>query len=291
MQPRILLLLATVFCLAVAVSTFAQQPIAGQQAITFSKRSAVVGDQVEQNIAVDLQLKTAARQGQQVIEEATTTLQRDHQRVVTTTDAPGGRSQAATVAYRKANRIVNGGKTENEPVVGKTYHCSREGKELKVTAKDGSLPPIEEFQIVAQNMETLGVENPLTKFFHGRTVRIGEEIDLPVELAARILGFEDQLGHATRFVLTLSEVREIDGRRCAVFKTRIEASSAESGQMGLLVEGPLVMQVDACRAVSAEFTGPIGMSETRGIPGGPTMQITGTGRLKVAIRTRYRDAR
>lgn len=315
MRLHILLCLATVFFLAMAASTFAQQqiyqPVAQSSAqpfatkrpaavpasqplnesVTFSQRSASVGDQVEQTIAVDLRLKTAARQGQQIIEEANTTLQRDHQRVMTTTAAPQGRSQAATVTYRKASRTVNGGEAESEPVVGKTYHCQREGEALKVTTPTGTLPPMGEYQIVAQNMETLGIENPLTKFFHGRTVRVGEKIDLPVELATRILGFEEQLGKATRFTLTLTEIREIQGRRCAVFKTQIAASNAKNGQMGLLVEGPLVMQVKACRAVSAEYTGPIGMSETRAVPGGPTLQITGTGQLKVAIRTRYRDAR
>lgn len=275
---------------AIAPSTTAQPATAGQ-AVTFTRRGAVVGDQVEQTITVDLQLDTTARSGQQILDQQQTTLKRDHQRLVTTTQAPTGRSIAATVAYRKADRILNGGAVESEPVAGKTYHCQRDGKTLRITTPEGELPPLSEFQIVALNMESLGVENPLVKFFHGRTMHVGETVNLPVELAGKLLGFEDQLGKATQFSMTLVEVRSVDGRPCAVLKTKIQAASAGNGQMGLLVEGPLVMQIDACRAVSAKFTGPIGMSETHPAPGGSAMQVTGTGKLSVAIRTRYRDAR
>ena len=77
---------------------------------------------------------------------------------------------------------------------------------------------------------------------------------------------------------------------CAEFRASIEAASNDSSQMRLVVEGPLVIQVDTCRAVAANFTGPIGMSETRGSLTA-TYQMAGTGNMTVSIASNYGDAR
>jgi hypothetical protein len=55
------------------------------------------------------------------------------------------------------------------------------------------------------------------------------------------------------------------------------------------VEGPLVMQIDSCRAVQLALSGPIGMSETRGSYS-TAYQLMGAGQLKTSIESLYRDA-
>lgn len=285
-------LVASVF----ACSLLAPGSIAlGQsESVTFTRRPAVVGDSAEQSVAVDLRLKTTARSGAKVLEQGESTMQRRQSRVMTTTKVSAlgtqaAGTQAATVAYRSSERSVGGEKLV-DPIAGKAYHCTRQGETLAVTTLDGDIPPLDEFQLVAKNIETLGLENPLAKYLSGRTVRIGEEIDLPIEVAAELLGLEEDFGEAKRFSLKLVGSKVIEGHSCAVFKTEIEAGSTGRSQMGLVVAGEFVVRTDSCRTVSADLSGPIGMSETRAIPAGP-IQITGMGNFKVAIRTKFVDRR
>lgn len=281
------LALALISVVAASATVAASAP----EAVTFSRRTPSVGDQAEQTIAVEFRLKTTTRDGAQVLEEADTSFQRNQRRRVTTAALGPHGPSAATVEYQQAERSISGGQPMPEPIVGKAYRCVRDGEQLRVTGADGSLPTMQEFEIVSKNMETLGRENPLTNYFDGRRVAVGERIDLPLELAGALLGFEDKLAAAKRFSMTLVEVRDLDGRLCGVFKTTIEAGSGGGGQMGLIVDGTLVMQAEGCRAVSARLSGPIGMSETRSAGPGQRLLVSGVGKLRVAINTRYRDAR
>jgi len=290
-------------CVAAALGSAAQLPAAEPTSVTFSQRPAVVGDQAELSMHVEVQLKTTARDGQQVIDQSETSLHRQQQRLMTTTQIaakPDGRqgASAARVEYRKAVRTMAGAKPIAEPVEGHAYFCKRDGEKLRVVTPEGDLPPIDQYAIVAQNMETFGQENPLAKFFAGRTIALGQTMQLPQELAGQLLGMQDQIGDAQKFTLKLVELKTIDEQPCAVFKTVIEAGGQDAAQattqagpqMVISVSGVLVMQVNACRAVQAELAGPIGMSETRR-SGGSAVQVTGLGNLRVAIRTKYRDAR
>jgi hypothetical protein len=104
------------------------------------------------------------------------------------------------------------------------------------------------------------------------------------------MGLGGEMGKVSRFELTLQSVKQISGRNCAEFLASIEAASNDSSQMRLAVDGPLTIEIDTCRAVAANFTGPIGMSETRGSLSA-TYQMTGTGKMTVSIASHYDDAR
>lgn len=270
---------------ALLVSLIASSTLA-QQAVTFARRQAEVGDRTEQTINVTFRLKTIARAGNTVVEESDSHLLRKQQRVLTTMAVGQTGPSAAQIEYQISERVLNGAPAENDPVAGKTYHCERRGEELVVKSVGGTIPTMEEYEIVALNMEALGRENPLAKFFDGRSVAVGETVKLPAELAAELLGFDDAFA-TKRFSMTLNKVEHIEGQPCAVFQTEIEASSAGNGQMAILVAGPMVMQVDGCRAVSAQLDGPIA---TAPMPAA-ALQVRGTGKVSVAIRTRYLNNR
>ena len=265
--------------------------------VRFARRAPEVGDQVEQTVAVALRLGTLVRQGSELLEQTKTAIRRDQRRVVTTTEVMSGRSMAAVVRYAAATKQVAAGQAAADladgpvtpqPVEGKTYRCRREGDELRITDADGNIPPLDEFEIVALNMDSLGRSNPLSEFLAGRAVSVGETIEVPAELAEKLLGLGDTLGEVTRFSLRLDKVQAVDGAECAVFHASIEAASSDSSQMRLEMEGPLVIQAATCRAVQASLTGPIGMSETRGSLTA-TYQMTGAGKMTVGIVSQYRD--
>jgi hypothetical protein len=254
--------------------------------VTFGRRAPQVGDQVEQNVEVELALRTLTRQGTKVLERGEQRLTRTQRRVITADRIESGRTQAAHVKFLTAQRQIDDEPKTNEPVVGKTYHCQRDGERLVVNTADGKLPPLDEFQLVTPCMEMLGRVNPLTDFLAERSIAVGEKVTLPEEIAGELLGADDEFGKAERFEMTLVKCEKVDGRECAVFQAEIEASGSGTSQMRLLVTGPLVIEVPTCRAVSADFKGPIGMSEVQGTFGA-RYQVDATGTLRVAVSSKY----
>jgi hypothetical protein len=265
--------------------------------VQFSRRAPQVGDQLQQVLSVGLNLNTMVRQDQQVLEKSKTSIRREQTRVVTATHVHDGVTMAVSVRYAAATRELATGPADGEfgdpqrkpqPVEGKVYRVARDGEALVITAEDGSVPPLDEYEIIALNMESLGRPNPLADFLAGKTLAIGQQISLPAEVAEKLMGLGGELGEVTRFDLTLKSVATVGERKCAVFQSNIEAVSNDSSQMRLAVEGPLAIEIDTCRTVDATFAGPIGMSETRGSLSA-TYQLTGTGRMSIHIATKYAD--
>jgi hypothetical protein len=58
--------------------------------------------------------------------------------------------------------------------------------------------------------------------------------------------------------------------------------------MRLQVEGPLVVQIDSCRVVRIELSGPIALAESRGSYS-IAHHVIGTGRLSMSIVSVYGD--
>jgi hypothetical protein len=267
--------------------------------VRFGRREPQVGDQLEQALSVAVQLDTLLRQGTTVVERSKSAMRREQRRTVTTTHVDHGMTVAVLVRYTQARKETAAGSSTGklgesslapQSVEGKSYRCRRDGETLLVTDEAGKIPPLAESEIVTQNMETLGRPNPLADFLSGKTLTVGQQLAVPNEVAEKLLGLGGEMGGVTRFELTLANVIEIDGATCAEFRASIEAASNDSSQMRLVVEGPLVIQVETCRAVAANFTGPIGMSETRGSLTA-TYQMAGTGNMTVSIASNYSDAR
>ncbi len=258
--------------------------------LTFGRRPSLVGDAVQQSVRVEMRLESTARQGATVLETSTSTIDREQTRRVTATEVAGERVIGAEVRFLEAT-ATRDSTAERQAIAGKAYLCRRESDErLTITTADGRLPPMDEYELVTRAMETLGTASPLAEFLAGRTVSVGERLELPAELAQQALGFDSRMGEVDRFVMTLTRVETIESRRVGRFDTEIEAHGATSQQMRLIVAG--VFQVDeaTCRLVSADLTGPIAMS---GVRGGQTEGYTldGKGKMRLALTAQYRDAR
>ncbi|MEX0641284.1 MAG: hypothetical protein WD468_01210 [Pirellulales bacterium] len=284
---------------------------APRQSVRFGRQPVRIGDEAEQTIALEMRLKLVMRRANELIGKNQTTMRTSQRRVMTTTAVEAGRTMAVTVRYPEATKQVIGAPEAEapaaptaadasaqsppmpQPVQGKTYHCQRElgenGK-LVVTDEAGNRPPADEYDIVAQQMDIVGRPNPLAQFLAGRTVAVGEKLELPKDLAAQIFNLGHKFGEVTRFALTLQKLQPESGANCAVFLASVEAVSNDASQMRLQVEGPLVLQVASCRAVRIGLVGPIGMSETRGSYS-TAYQVIGTGRLQMNIASAYRETK
>jgi hypothetical protein len=284
---------------------------APQQQVQFGRKAAGVGDEAEQSIALEMRMSLVVLRAREQVGKKQSTVRTRQRRVVTTTAVEEGRTTAVTVRYPEATKQVigppnNGDPTSStsaeapvesppapQPVQGKTYHCVREpgeGGKLVVTDEAGNVPPTEEREIVAQQMDMVGRPNPFAQFLAGRTVAVGEKLELPNDLAAQIFNLSDAFGEVTRFTLTLQKIQAEGSANCAVFLANVEAVSSDASQMRLQVEGPLVVQIDSCRAVRIGLVGPIGMSDTRGSYS-TAYQLIGTGRLQMSIASTYREAK
>lgn len=221
--------------------------------------------------------------------------------MLTTTEVEKGRTVAIRVHYpvsTKHESIVEELEPKQptvtpQPVQGKTYNCRRdtgENGELVVTDESGNRPPPDEYEIVVQQMQMVGRSNPLAQFLAGRTIAVGEKVELPSSVASQIFNLGDKFGKVSRFTLTLQKVQVEQGTTCAVFQANVEAVANAATQMRLEVEGPLVVEVATCRAQNISLIGPIGMSETRGSYS-TAYQVIGTGKLQMSIASIYRDAK
>ncbi|MGD9636047.1 MAG: hypothetical protein AB7G28_18030 [Pirellulales bacterium] len=275
----------------------AASPSAAAPSVTFQRRAPEIGDQLEQDFTVALELTSMVRQNTQVLEKSKSALRRTQRRTVTTTHVAAGVPVAVMVRYAEAGKLIATGPADGplgeskaiaQPVQGKVYRVSRNGDALLIKDEQGVIPPLAEYEIVALNMESLGRPNPLADFLSGKSIAIGQQVELPSEVAEKLMGLGGDLGKVTRFSITLREVANLEGRRCGIFQSTIEAESIDSSQMRLAVDGSLAIEVDTCRAVEANFAGPIGMSETRGSLSA-TYQMTGTGKMSVAIASKYSD--
>jgi hypothetical protein len=280
----------------------------GAATIGFGRRALRVGDQIEQLLVLEMRLATSLRQGDHLVEKNELRMRNTQRRQVTTTEVVGGHAQAVLVRYPLATKqhavgeaakkplpdSASGAPEEavSQPVEGKAYRCRRDpndDQKLIVTDEAGNIPPLEEFEIVARGMDMVGRPNPLAEFLAGRTVKMGETLTVPKEVADRLFGISDRFGDVTRFDLTLQEARAEAGVSCAVFLASIDAASNDSSQMRLQVEGPLVIEVETCRAVRTRLAGPIGMTESRGTYS-TAYQLISTGQLTMSLAAVYRDA-
>jgi hypothetical protein len=277
--------------------------------VTFGHRTTNVGDQTEQTVNLDVRLMLTMRRANEVLGKHQSTIRTHQRRVLTTTAVDGGVATAVSVTYPEATRQVVGvesaaaagapdqpaaasEQTTPQPVQGKTYLCRRDagpsGK-LTVTDESGNTPPADEYEIVAQQMDTVGRPNPLARFLSGKSISVGQKIELPKEVAKQIFNLGDKFGEVTQFTLTLQKVTGDGVTQRAVFLASVDAASSDSSQMRLQVEGPLVVEVETCRAAGIDLVGPIGMSETRG-SFSTSCQVIGTGRLQLHIASNYRES-
>lgn len=242
------------------------------QQVKFERRGAEPGDRVDQTLTVGLKLDSTVRSGSEIIGQSTSTMQNVQQRTIIAGQVVEGRTVEAQVRFLKASRTLSDSdkqdgaeQTEQKPIVGHTYTCRRlEDDSLQITRNDGSFPSPEEHRLVSESMAALGRPNPLAEFLAGKTITVGEKLQLPAELGAGMLGSGAAMGNVSRFDLTLKEVADEEGTRVATFDAELEAVGEKKTQMRLLVIGMLKVEVDTCRTTHLQLTGPLGMASTLG---------------------------
>lgn len=291
---RLLTTAAALILCTLATATAQTQSVTQQtpsNSLTFATEPAQVGQRVTQSIEARFELTSRARRGNTILQQSKNVATSNQERDIVTTAVEQGTRTAATVHYQLAKKELESdnkqvGGPQQEAVSGKTYHCLRDGEKLVITTSEGAIPTVEEYNFIAKHMDTLGRPNPLAQFLTGKQVTVGQKLTLPNEVAAELLGFDESLGSVTSFDLALEAVEVHNGSRCGVFRSEIQLSSSDGSQMKMIVDGRLTIDAITCRAVSAKFSGPLGMTERQG-----DVQVDGVGNLRVAIKSQYDTVR
>jgi hypothetical protein len=196
------------------------------------------------------------------------------------------------VTYEASTIALRAGDQQNkadQPVTGKSYVIERRNGELAITYQDGSSPPPEELAIVAENMGSFGLPNPIARFFHGRTVRVGQLLELPAELARDLVGFTQTTQSLSKFQLRLVEVRPPTNQAAsatAVFVIELRADDPEQSGVSMTLDGRMEMETQTCRARAVELSGPVAVSEKHG-PAEAQYEVHSQGEIRVAVQANY----
>ena len=258
--------------------------------VQFSQQPAQVGDRVAQQVDLELNLSTSIIQSGQLAHQENMSMERRQQRLVEIIEVSEGKVRRARVTFsRSRHKTPENDDSEQEvvqPVEGKTYLLTRQGKQLLVTDPQGVIPPREEFEIVLGSMQSLGLPNPLAQFLLTRTIHVGQTLELPKEIAEQMLGYGNELGEVKRFQLQLDELSTFEGEPSAVFAASIEVVGTASQPMQINVTGPVVILTETCRTVVTDLTGPLSFDAHQRTSQG-SYQYRATGTMRVAVRARY----
>ena len=258
--------------------------------VRFLQVPAAVGDRVTQQVAMELNLQTAIIQAEQIAQQQDTVMKRGQRRDVEVLEVSEGKVRRARVSFPHSRHQLpeHGDDTSRQiqPVEGKTYELTREGTQLQVKYTDGTIPPQDEFEIVFNSMHSLGMPNPLASFLLDRTFHVGQTIQLPKKVAETMLGLGPELGQISKFELTLTKLEPHSGFQCGVFEANIQMGEGTSGAVSLEAKGPVIIRLDTCRTVLADFSGPLRMNSVEQTPQG-SYQHVAEGKLRVAVRSDY----
>jgi hypothetical protein len=257
---------------------------------TFHQQPARVGDRVAQHVTTALDLQTTILQSAKVANQSSTRFSRQQKRFIEVLEVVEGRAKKAHVTFPLSRQYApeNGVSSPEtvQCVEGKSYIVVRQGNRLVVTDSSGAIPPQEEFSLVVNSLQSLGLPSPLVKYLLGRTVKIGEQLQLPKQIAEEMLGVDGQLGKAEKFDLKLQELKMVDEQPCAVFVATIEAQGDPDNPVTLRARGEVLIQINTCRTVSAKLEGPLRMSTLEKTSEGE-FEYKAQGTMQVAIHSQY----
>jgi len=264
----------------------------------FTYRGLQVGDEAVQQADFDLEVNVKMEQSGQVIDSSDQRVSRSQQCRITVlkTGVVDGLPVKTKVklAFDSARQQAEiDGETKGPstlPVEGNTYHAELVQGKLVITDTQGNVPSEREQQIVAATTQTLGKPNPLAKFFHGRSIAVGETVKMPPQLAKDLLGFTGRLDATSRFEITLTGIQNYDGVPCALFETQLGSQGPAGDRFNVQMSGRLLLQVGTCRTVWIELVGPVDVSEARG-PEGGRFTVTTKGNVKMALQAKYSQPR
>jgi hypothetical protein len=273
---------------AVSLLLLSAASAAEPDAHRFTYRAEAVGQRSFVTSLFDLKLKISVSEGKKTIRTVSQNHRRRQSKLISVLTAGEKGPTKIAVHYKRAEeeRSEDGGEgvIVKDPTAGKVYvieHAVGEsGERNVVTDEAGQGVSREQERIVLADNHNLGRPYPLAKLLNGRTLKVGETIDLDGAKAAELFGLTERIGKFEKFTMKLTGTRQVEGIRCAVFdaKTRIGSKAIHSK---VDLTGEYLIGIETCRLVSFDLSGPVKIS-------GGMMDVTisakGTARISVGVQ-------
>ncbi len=265
-------------------------------AVRFEQQETRVGDRAVQRLGLHLAIATKIVQSGQVAHESSADLRRQQQRTIDVLEVADGRAVKAKATFDLSRRQSPDDQAPAElkllPIDGKSYLMSRDGDKLTVTDLEGGIPPLAEYKLVAESLESVGQPNPLAVVLAGRELRVGQRVFVPRDLAQALLGFgSPELARIHRFELTLNRLAPlVDGAEpVAIFGVVIEVRPEDADDYAVHLSGELAVEPATCRLASIDLAGPVNVTTIERTAMGIYQQSL-SGQLRVAIRSNFSTA-
>lgn len=280
------------FLCTLAAAIFVSHTTAAQAAppdeFRFTYRPLAVGDEAHETVRYAIDLKTVRSQDGQVIDFNEQTAVRDEQSLVLRLKPDAGQSAKVRLTYEQSQQTTQpragAEQSTDRPVAGKSYIGARQGEELLITDEQGVEPPEEEREIVARTLENLGRPNPLGVFFNGRSMKIGQRVQLPADYSEKLLKAWDPALAKEPLEVMLMGTERVDGQLCALLHTPPAASGKRNP-----VDCKFVIELATCRPALVELRGPVNSSEQHGAPG-EEFDVRRKGKLQIAVHVAHTRA-
>lgn len=261
---------------------------AADQTVTFVFQPVLSGQQIKQQVSIRTNTTTTYEQSQQIISSSDNNDLNEQIRQITVLESDP-KSTRIEVTYSRA--ILKAGKSilaksRPQSVDKQSYIVTRIDGELMVTDKHGNTPPEQELDIVRSNMQWVGQPNPLAQFLNGRTITLGESLQLPKHLATDLIGGANGLGAVDRVTLKLKQIRKLRGRRCGVFDAVLVADSVARDKPKVRIVGDIAIEIATCRSMDIKMDTNLDLREQRG-PVGATFTVSNRGQVRIAIKATY----
>ncbi len=264
---------------------------------TFHYLPANPGDQYHQHVHYQVDLATQMHQSGQVISDAKQIMHSQQKRHVKILPRRADGGSTVEVRFDQAQQQVGRAPDKlqkiHQPINGKSYRVSRDSQQrLTVVSTRGKPVTPEEAQMVELAMQSVGRPNPLGLFLNGKTLQIGQQIELPENVAADLFSASPQSKAGKKigkFLLTLREIRTDQDRNqspSALFNITIEMATEDASTTPTTIGGHLVLDIQSSRAVSTQIEGPVHITEQRG-PKQASFTVEGRGVMRMASSTRY----
>jgi hypothetical protein len=276
----------TAVTLALSLS-FAPWVASGQE-VTFSQATPTLGDARVETKRVENQFELRISRGGQVLQTqaAAETEVGKTRAEVRGVDQDGLANRVALVVEERIKTMKSQGMVQEveSPLSGESYVGQRGADGTWSVLREGEPAPEDEAALAQSELEGLRQAGGLGRFLVGKTVKVGEVLQLKPADAARILRLEGGVT-VQRFTMTLKSTQTGPGFEVAVFEVKAVLQTSQQGiQMEFTLAGSQTVGVETLWPVSLSLKGPIAISGGNPAQG---MEVAGEGTMKLEIETAY----
>lgn len=215
------------------------------QAVEFAFKERSEGSERIESEKLTMAMDLTVKRDGEVIQSARQAFSKETLIVSTVLESRGGKPTKYKVHYKVA-RETEMGLPQTTSVHEKSYMVSPGEPKPEITYTSGKTPQDTEKDVVARDFRQIGKGNVLQGLLNGKTMKSGDTIDAPLDVAKRILGGDVGTSgdfEAETITFTMTGTREVNGSPCAAFLARVVATrtSPAAAKMKLHLTGELLV--------------------------------------------------